>query len=90
MSYRFTNTDKWNDSWYFNLKPLEKLLFMYLCDNCDIAGFIEINFKKWASDIGVKTINIEGACKGLARGLLISKNNLLFFCRRFKRLKMAY
>ena len=43
MAYRFTDTNKWHDAWFSSLKPLEKLLFNYLCDNCDIAGFIEIN-----------------------------------------------
>ena len=36
-------SDKW-DNW--NLKQIEMLLFMYLCDNCDIAGFAEINTKR--------------------------------------------
>ena len=60
MAYRYTNTDKWGDAWYSNLKPSEKLLFNYLCDNCDIAGFIEMNIKRWASDIGYDKSVIEG------------------------------
>ena len=51
MAYRYTNTDKWSDCWFSKLKPIEKLLFNYLTDNCDIAGFIELNQKRWASDI---------------------------------------
>ncbi|NMB81910.1 MAG: hypothetical protein GYA14_08835, partial [Ignavibacteria bacterium] len=65
MAYRFTNTDKWADSWFANLKPIEKLLFIYLYENCDIAGFIEINLKRWAVDIGAELKTIEGALKGL-------------------------
>ncbi len=72
MAYRYTNTDKWSDCWYSNLKPMEKLLFNYLCDNCDIGGFIELNVKRWATDIVTTNIIIEGALKGLQRGLTYS------------------
>lgn len=83
MAYRFTNTDKWKDAWYSALKPIEKLLFNYLCDNCDIAGFIEINIKHWSIDIGTDQRQIEGALKGLARGLIISNTNDCFYVRKF-------
>ena len=83
MSYRFTDTDKWQDGWFVNLKPAEKLLFNYLCDNCDIAGFIEINIKKWVVDIGYTKTQIEGALKGLRRGLIYSKLNDCIFIRNF-------
>lgn len=83
MAYRFTNTDKWSDAWFSNLKPTEKLLFNYLCDNCDIAGFIEINVKLWASFIGTDSRTIEGALKGLARGLIFSKNSECLYIKNF-------
>lgn len=40
---RFTSPEKWNDEWFSNLKPHEKLVFLYLVDRCDNAGFFEIN-----------------------------------------------
>lgn len=83
MAYRFTNTDKWNDAWFSNLKPTEKLLFNYLCDNCDCAGFIEVITKKWANDIGAENKQIEGALKGLARGLIYSKSEDCIYLRTF-------
>ena len=58
MAYRFTDTNKWNDAWFLELKPSGKLLFNYLCDNCDVAGFIELNPRKWAFDIGETQANI--------------------------------
>jgi len=83
MAYRYTNTDKWNDCWYSNLKPMEKLLFNYLCDNCDIAGFIEINHKKWASDIGITIKLLQGALKGLGRGLIYSNTMDCIYIKNF-------
>jgi hypothetical protein len=75
MAYRFTNSDKWNDVWFLDLKPMSKMLFIYLCDNCDIAGFIEVNIKKWSSDIDTDKRTIEVALKGLERGFTCSKSS---------------
>lgn len=83
MAYRFTNTDKWNDSWFSELKPIEKLLFIYLCDNCDIAGFIEINIKRWCADIDTDRRTIEGALEGLSRGIIFSKMNDCLYVKNF-------
>jgi hypothetical protein len=83
MSYRFTNTEKWTDSWFSGLSQIQMLLFLYLCDNCDIAGFIEINYKRWANDLNSSIDTIEGACKGLARGLIYSNTNDCIFIKNF-------
>ena len=83
MAFRYTNTDKWSDHWFSKLRPIEKLLFNYLCDNCDIAGFIELNQKRWASDILTEIKIIEGALKGLQRGLIYSDTNDCIFIRNY-------
>ena len=83
MAYRYTNTDKWSDKWFLGLKPLEKLLYGYLSDNCDIAGFIEINIKIWAAMIGTNQRGIEGALKGLERGLIYSEDNGCIYLKNF-------
>ncbi len=50
---RFTAPEKWNDEWFSNLKPMEKLVFLYLVDKCDNAGFFEINKRIDAFLIGI-------------------------------------
>jgi hypothetical protein len=50
---RFTAPEKWNDEWFSNLKPMEKLVFLYLVDRCDNAGFFEINKRIDAFLIGI-------------------------------------
>lgn len=45
MAKRFTATEKWNDKWFRQLPAKYKLLWVYLLDNCDNAGIIEIDLE---------------------------------------------
>lgn len=74
MSKRFTNTEKWEDPWYRSLKPEEKLMFNYLCDKCNQAGFYEIDIAMASFQTGLNHEQIEGAIKGLNRGLVGAGN----------------
>jgi len=38
---RFTETGKWDGTWFRKLKPVQKCLWLYLADRCDQAGVIE-------------------------------------------------
>ncbi len=73
MSKRFTETDKWRDPWYRTLSPIQKCLFNYCCDNCNNAGFIEIDLDAWAFPISCSSKELEGAWQGLGRGFIVSK-----------------
>ena len=83
MAYRFTDTDKWSDNWFIDLTPSEKLLFIYLCDNCDIGGFFEVSLKKLSFDLGINQRGLQGALKGLARGFVWSDDHSVLFLRNF-------
>lgn len=83
MAYRFTNTDKWCDGWFSELKPSAKLTFMYLCDLCDVAGFIEINSKRIAFDCGLSKQEVEVALGLLKPKLLLSQDGKYAFIRNF-------
>jgi hypothetical protein len=65
------------------LNPLEKLVFIYLCENCDCAGFYEINKRKAIFDINTNPKNFEGAMKGLARGIIFSRRGLSIYIKNF-------
>ncbi len=43
---RFTNTDKWRDTFFYNLTPAPKLVFIYLYENCNDAGFMDLNYEQ--------------------------------------------
>lgn len=90
MAYRFTNTEKWDDAWFCELEQIQKLLFMYLCDMCDIAGFIEINYKKWAFDLGSSKETLQGALMGLKRGLIFSIDGNYIYIRTFLKHQKNY
>ncbi len=43
---RMTNTDKWRDTFFYNLMPAPKLVFIYLYENCNDAGFMDLNYEQ--------------------------------------------
>lgn len=45
MAKRFTDTDKWQRAWFSELSSEGKLIWFFLCDNCDHAGLWNINEK---------------------------------------------
>lgn len=66
---RFTETGKWDDPWFRQLAGVYKLVFLYIIDRCDNAGFLEIDQDAMAWHTKVKPEHIEGALKGLERGI---------------------
>src|SRR5205807_249982 len=46
-----------------------KLLFLYLIDNCNNAGFYEENVRETCFQLGIDEHQYKGALKGLERGI---------------------
>ena len=44
MSKRFTETQKWDGTWFRTLSPVRKCFWLYLVDRCDQAGVIEADY----------------------------------------------
>lgn len=80
---RFTETDKWKDPQFLKMRPGEKLVWFYIIDNCDNAGFIEWDAEICAMFTGMKLDHVEGAFKGLTRGLLGAKNSNWYHVPKF-------
>lgn len=51
---RFTETEKWRDSWFQGLSPDSKLAFWYITETCDGAGVWDPNEKMAEFSIGKK------------------------------------
>lgn len=72
MKERMINTRIWSDSWYSNLDPIEKLLFIYLLSNTytNISGIYEIPLKVVAVETGIDPSMIEKIMPRLANKVL--------------------
>ena len=68
MAFKFTNDKKWDDVWFSQLTMEEKVMFIYLCDKCDIAGFLEINEKIASIQTGVD--DVRGTIESLSKSVL--------------------
>jgi hypothetical protein len=55
---RFTNPEKWLTPRFRKLSPNQKLLYEYICQNCDLAGFMILDADRIHFDTGIETENI--------------------------------
>lgn len=59
MPRRMTATEKWQDTWFRRLKPSQKLMWLWMLDQCDIAGTLDIDLDLASFVIGTK-VTLEG------------------------------
>lgn len=80
---RFTETGKWNDEWFSNLKAIEKLLFLYLVDKCDNAGFFEINKRIDAFLIGITEDEFMANLRAIKKTYVASTDGRKIWIKNF-------
>ena len=83
MSYRITNTEKWKDVWFADLSPFAKLLFFYFVENCDNAGFFEVNKKFILFHTGLTEEQLSSAGAELKKSYIKSKDGTKLWFRNF-------
>lgn len=71
MAKRFTDTEKWNDPWFLQITSSAKVLFCYLCDKCDMAGFYERNDKMASFYTGIPIEEIPLILEELKKSVVI-------------------
>jgi hypothetical protein len=78
MAKRFTDTEKWKKPFIRGLQGAYKLLWLYICDDCDHAGIWQVDLDVAQIRIGEK-INIEEAIKSFGDKIVIfDKGNKWF------------
>lgn len=66
---RFTDTCKWDDPWFRELRGAWKLVFLYVIDRCNNAGFWEVDEAAITWHTKLTSEQVKGALEGLERGL---------------------
>lgn len=59
MKKRFTDCDKWDDAWFRKLEPQFKVVWEYLRDKCDSAGYWKVDVEDLEFRCGFKTNQVE-------------------------------
>ena len=67
---RFTDEKKWSDKWFRSLRPCHKIVWIYICDSCDIAGFYEVDIESISFHTKLTEPEAQAAIEGLSRGYL--------------------
>lgn len=71
---RITNTDKWKDEWFLGLSAHAKLLFFYLCENCDVAGFYKLNSRFMQKQTNINAKDIVDALNDLKKAIVFNNS----------------
>lgn len=84
---RFTDADKWEDDWFFRLSPFSKLVWIYILDRCDHAGFWKVNHPMAETCLGTR-IDWEQIREDLKDRIEIQSGGTIWFIPKF--LKFQY
>jgi hypothetical protein len=78
-----TNIEKWKDLWFSNLSPHAKLLFFYFVENCDNAGFFEVNKKFMLFHTGFNEQELMDAGTELKKSYIKSADGTKLWFKNF-------
>lgn len=81
MAKRFTDTDKWKDGWFIELSTNAKVLFIFLCDNCDIAGFYERSDKFMTFFLNMSLVELDNATTEIKKSVIYKSK--VYFVKKF-------
>lgn len=82
---RFTKPEKWGDAWFASLSTESKLLFMYLCDVCDICGYMELVSGTICTQTGIGPDRLSECFKELGDRLIWDEYGRSLVVRNFIR-----
>ena len=71
MSCKYVDPVRWQTPGFFELPSSPKLLFCYLYDNCDLAGFIPVNKPLWSFNTGILQDELNTAMDTLSEFVIV-------------------
>lgn len=80
---RVTNTNKWKDDWFLDLSPNGKLIFMFLCDNCDDSGFFNLSTKHMNKYLNLPPETIVSSVIELGDKIIFNKKRKKIWIKNF-------
>lgn len=80
---RITKPDKWKDAFFLNLKPFEKLIFIYFYENCDDAGFLDVNYNKICAETGISKDGLTSSLTSLKKAYILSSDYTKIWIKKF-------
>lgn len=80
MARRMTDTEKWKREWFRKCSPRQKSLWNLICDECDHAGFMPVDWEMICKKIGEPVSEKDLAAFG-GRIRMMSPSKL--WCPRF-------
>jgi hypothetical protein len=82
MAKRFTDTEKWKKPFIRGLQGPYKLLWLYICDDCDHAGIWQVDIDVAQIRIGEK-INLKDAISSFEDKIIVFDNGNKWFIPSF-------
>jgi hypothetical protein len=82
MAKRFTDTEKWKKPFIRGLQGAYKLLWLYICDDCDHAGIWQVDIDVAQIRIGEK-IDLDEAIKSFGDKIVIFDDGNKWFIPSF-------
>ncbi len=82
MAKRFTDTEKWKKPFIRSLQGAYKLLWMYICDDCDHAGIWQVDIEIAGIRVG-DTIDEKKAVKLFGEKIILLDNGSKWFIPSF-------
>jgi len=82
MSYRFTDSEKWRKPRFRGFTPEVKLIYLYILDNCDLAGFMEVDNESISFHTGLLLDQIQ-SCMDILKDKEILSGDGWWFVKNF-------
>ena len=81
--YKYSFTNKWANSWFVKLTSNSKVLFLYIIDNCDIAGFYDVDLDLISKHTGLSQSDVKHSFKEIRKTFVIGKPKNKIWLRNY-------